>query len=81
MCTFFCAYIAEAQQNSFEPDRPGFSTGTYTVPPATFYIETGYQFTFRYSSDLNNSEVPAITIRTGLTPLVEIFMKWNGMES
>jgi len=33
----------DAQTNPIVPDRPGFSTGAYTVKPGRLNIEFGYQ--------------------------------------
>jgi hypothetical protein len=38
----FCTYA----QEPFAPDRPGFSTGTYTIEPGRVYLELGYVYNF-----------------------------------
>ena len=35
-----------AAQDSFQPDRPGFSTGTYTLPKGEVYLEVGYLLSY-----------------------------------
>lgn len=83
MFTLICitnAQIATAQTKGIVPDRPGFSTGTFTAPVGQFYIESGYQFSFRNSYDLRTSDVPGLTIRTGLSAKSELFIEWGGVE-
>lgn len=70
----------QAQDQRLVPDRPGFSTGTFTVPVGEFYIETGYQYSFRNSTENRVSEFPQINIRTGLTQRSELFVSWDGFE-
>lgn len=85
--TFFTIYIfsltpqlSQAQADAIVPDRPGFSTGTFTVPVGQFYVEAGYQFSFRSSYDLRASNIPALNIRTGLSENSELFIGWDGVE-
>ena len=67
-------------QERLIPDRPGFSTGTFTVPKGVIYIETGYQFSYRNSSANRKSEFPEINLRTGITSKSEVFVSWDGVE-
>lgn len=67
-------------QDRLIPDRPGFSTGTFTVPKGIIYIETGYQFSFRNASANRKSEFPEINLRTGITSKSEVFISWDGLE-
>ncbi|MCH8558158.1 MAG: hypothetical protein LAT84_10060 [Balneolia bacterium] len=62
------------------PDRPGFSTGTYTVPVGELYVETGYRYLFRSNLGVELSNMPQINLRTGLTSKIEIFIEWDGFE-
>lgn len=78
MCAFQ-AYDVTAQTAQIVPDRPGFSTGTFTVPVGQFYIENGYQFSFRNTPDFRASHIPALTVRTGLSNKSELFIEWNGI--
>lgn len=77
LCT---AYVAQAQVEKITPDRPGFSTGTFTVPVGTIYLESGYQFSFSKLNKDQMSEVPILTIRTGLSSKTELFFNWNGTK-
>ena len=76
----FSPQLSLAQSDSIVPDRPGFSTGTFTVPVGQFYVETGYQFSFRSSYDVRVSNIPALNIRTGLSSKSELFIEWDGIE-
>lgn len=68
-----------AQENPIVADRPGFSTGTYTVKPNKFNIETGYQYTFNNSSvDLSIHTLPQLVLRTGISSDIELDLLWNG---
>ena len=69
-----------AQSDRIIPDRPGFSTGTWTVPVGSWYLESGYRYSFRDASRQNSSSLPMITVRTGLTPVIELFSEWDGFE-
>lgn len=69
---------AAAQNESIVPDRPGFSTGTFTVPVGEIYIETGYLYSFRNRSNLRFSNIPELNIRTGLSKRAELFVEWSG---
>jgi hypothetical protein len=53
-------------------DRPGFSTGTYTVSPGHYNIELGFQ-----GSDVNET-LPLTNIRIGLSPKAELDIQWGG---
>ena len=62
-----CCLLGEPIQ----ADRPGFSTGTYTVKPKTYYMELGFQ------SDYNNNNpdsftAPLLNFRTGINPTTEL---------
>ncbi len=58
------------------PDRPGFSTGTYTVQPGVIQVEMGVQH-----SRLDDSWVlPLINVRTGLGERTELNVYWDGVS-
>lgn len=53
-------------------DRPGFSTGTYTVSPGHFNIELGLQ------AESGSRSFPLSNVRIGLTPVAELDLQWGG---
>lgn len=56
------------------PDRPGFSTGTYTVQPKRLNIEIGYNYT------KNNETLPMVVLRTGITKKLELDVMYDGLD-
>ncbi|MDF1876078.1 transporter [Sulfurimonas sp. SAG-AH-194-I05] len=56
------------------PDRPGFSTGTYTVQPKNLNIELGYNYT------KNNETLPLVVLRTGLSNKLELDIMYDGFN-
>ncbi len=74
-----CNY-AQAE-SPIHPDRPGFSTGTYTVNPGTVYLEMGYEYNFS-SQNLkpNYHKFPHTNIRFGLLPNLEMNVAWEGLK-
>ena len=62
-----------------QPDRPGFSTGTYTVAPGFSHIEMGVQTDYgNQLGDPDSYTAPLINYRTGLTPNTEFNLLWDG---
>ncbi len=60
-------------------DRPGFSTGTYSVPPGRYNIEMGYSYTFDSTTSENDSQsFPLFELRTGVTENMEFDILWDG---
>ncbi|WP_457598306.1 transporter [Hydrogenimonas sp.] len=60
-------------------DRPGFSTGTYSLRPGKYNIEIGYNYTFNKTSSENDSQdFPLFELRTGVTERIEFDFLWNG---
>lgn len=53
-------------------DRPGFSTGTYTVSPGHYNIELGLQ------AESGSHTFPLSNVRIGLTPVAELELQWSG---
>ena len=53
-------------------DRPGFSTGTYTVSPGHYNIELGLQ------AESGSHTFPLSNVRIGLTPVAELDLQWSG---
>ena len=63
------------------PDRPGFSTGTYTVKPGTWQLEMGVQNTYgRNVGDPDSYTAPLLNLRTGLTRGLELNLLWDGVR-
>ena len=63
------------------PDRPGFSTGTATVPPGALQVEMGVRFSYSpRSADLDSYTAPLLNLRTGLTEKTEFNLLWDGMQ-
>jgi len=60
-------------------DRPGFSTGTYTVKPGKLNVELGYQYAFNTNAiDRSTQTLPLLVLRTGLSSKVELDFLWDG---
>ncbi len=62
-----------------QPDRPGFSTGTYTVEPGLAHLELGFQSD--YGNKANEPDIltaPLLNLRVGLTPSTELNILLNG---
>ena len=60
-------------------DRPGFSTGTYTVKPGKFNVEVGYQYAFNTSAGSQSTQtLPLLDLRIGISPNVELDLQWSG---
>ena len=64
-------------QDPFIPDRPGFSTGTFTVEPGVIYLEIGFEYSFSKAS--SSSSLPVTNIRFGVFEKVETFVGWDGV--
>ncbi len=63
------------------PDRPGFSTGTYTVQPGTVQVEAGIQSSYgRNVGDPDSYTAPLLNLRTGLTENMEFNLLWDGVQ-
>ena len=72
---------AFSADNPIVADRPGFSTGTYTVKPGKLNVELGYQYAF--NTNLNNKTtqtLPLLVLRTGLSSKVELDLHWDGLN-
>ena len=67
--------------DSVVPDRPGFSTGTYTVQPGAMQVEMGIQNSFgRNVGDPDSYTAPLLNLRTGLTENMEFNLLWDGVR-
>jgi len=70
---------AMADDAPIAPDRPGFSTGTYTVNPGQLFAEFGYQYAFNnHGINSATQTAPSLTLRTGLTSRLELDLLWSG---
>ena len=79
LVSLLCSAPRLAQAEDFAPDRPGLSTGTHTVSPGTFYLESGYQLTFSRSGlDTATQTLPQMVLRTGVTNSIELDLLWDG---
>ena len=56
------------------PDRPGFSTGTYTVQPGKLNVEIGYNYT------KTDETLPLMVLRTGITEKLEFNLMYDGLD-
>lgn len=62
-----------------QPDRPGFSTGTYTVEPGLSHLEFGFQSDYASPmGESNSSTLPLLNYRRGLTADTELNLLWDG---
>lgn len=60
-------------------DRPGFSTGTYTVKPGNLNLEVGYQYALNTNSNNQTTQtLPLLVLRVGLSPKIELDLLWDG---
>ena len=63
------------------PDRPGFSTGTYTVSPDIWQFEAGIQSSYGNEvGDPDSYTAPLFNLRTGLTENTEFNLLWDGFQ-
>jgi hypothetical protein len=70
---------AAARAEGVVPDRPGFSTGTYTVDPGQVGVEVGYEMAFgNADSPGKRMTAPLLDLRIGATPDLEIDLMWTG---
>lgn len=64
-----------------QPDRPGFSTGTYTVEPGMTHLEMGLQLSYGANAgDANSLTAPLLNLRIGLTPTLEFNLLMDGVS-
>lgn len=77
--SIFMLATAPVMANTIVADRPGFSTGTYTVKPGRVNLEFGYQAALsNEGSDKTTHTTPLLTLRTGLSERTEINLLWSG---
>ncbi len=78
---FLIWFMAKALAAPVVPDRPGFSTGTYTVPPGAWQVEAGIQSSYaRNVGDPDNYTAPLLNLRTGITERTEFNLLWDGVS-
>jgi hypothetical protein len=76
---FFLPICAYSDSGSIVADRPGFSTGTYTVRPGRVNIEFGYQYAFNTDDvDRSTQTLPQLDLRVGVSPKIELDLLWDG---
>ena len=62
-----------------QPDRPGFSTGTYTVEPGFSHLELGFQSDYGNNpGDPDTFTAPLMNVRVGLTSSTELNILVDG---
>lgn len=68
-------------EDTIMADRPGFSTGTYTLKPHEFNVELGYQYAFTDNdSEQSTQSLPLMVLRTGLSEKIELDLLWDGLN-
>lgn len=74
-------WISSATAIDVVPDRPGFSTGTYTVQPGIVQVEMGVQNSYGIKvGDPDTFTAPLLNIRTGLSQTTELNLLWDGIN-
>ncbi len=70
----FSGVLLNVNAETIVPDRPGFSTGTYTVQPKKLNVEIGYNYT------KNDQTLPLMVLRTGVTNKLELDVMYDGLD-
>ncbi len=73
MSIFLLTKTIALQADTIVADRPGFSTGTYTVKPKNLNVEFGYNYT------KNDETFPLFVLRRGLTNKLEFNIMYDGV--
>lgn len=64
---------------TIQPDRPGFSTGTYTVEPGLTQLELGFQSSYgNNAGDPDTFTAPLVNLRVGLNATTELNILLDG---
>lgn len=71
---FFVLSCVDTQADTIIADRPGFSTGTYTVQPKKLNVELGYNYT------KDTQTLPLVVLRTGITQKLEFDVMYDGLD-
>ncbi len=75
----FSGLPSTAIAEPIQPDRPGFSTGTYTVEPGLTHLELGFQSAYgNKAGDPDIITGPLLNLRVGLTPSTELNILLDG---
>lgn len=70
---------ALADSGPISTDRPGFSTGTYTVKPGRMNVEFGYQYALNtHGVDQSTQTIPQLDLRLGFSEKSELDLLWVG---
>jgi len=65
--------------DAIQPDRPGFSTGTYTVEPGFTQLELGFQSSYgNNAGDPDTFTAPLINVRVSLNSTTELNILLDG---
>ena len=64
--------LPTARAEPIVADRPGFSTGTYTVRPGHYNVELGFQ------GSRDGRSLPLTNVRIGSTTSTEVEVQWGG---
>lgn len=79
LCLISSTAALAAEGGTIAPDRPGISSGTHTVAPGTFYLESGFQYSVnRSGTDASNYNLPQLVFRTGVSEGLELDVLWSG---
>ncbi len=73
------AATAANAEDEVVADRPGFSTGTATVPPGAWQLEMGIQSSYgTRRGDPDSFTAPLLNVRVGIGRATEINVLWDG---
>jgi hypothetical protein len=79
ICLIITSHSKAQETSTFQADRPGLSTGTFTLQPKTVQLEWGYQNVQSRISALPNAHIyPEIVLRVGIHPKMELNLSWEG---
>jgi hypothetical protein len=78
---FLASYLSplSLHAEAIQADRPGFSTGTYTVQPGVRHIEMGVQYDYAdHLDEANSYTAPLLNFRMGINTETELNILWDG---
>ena len=79
VCILFGCLSNIAHSEPIQADRPGFSTGTYTVDPGVTHLEFGFQSSYgKGPTSAGEFTAPLINIRAGITSDTELNILADG---
>ena len=74
-----CVSSLAMADDPISADRPGFSSGTYTVAPGRINAEFGYQYSANnHGIDQSTHTLPLMVLRAGFLSDMEIDLMWAG---